>query len=89
MITNKQKVSAIIRKIKPQFPTSPEGKMFFSVVELALKDLCDNSDYNRATARSYINNDLSHAEACGVSRVWIRELFAKADCEKLLGNYAC
>ena len=83
-MTNKQKTNAIIRKIKYQFPSTPEGALFFSIIELAINDLSDNEIYNRESAINYINNDLSHAEACGISKAWIRELFKKAKCTCLL-----
>ena len=105
-------------KIKPQFPRSPEGLLFFAVIEQAMKDLTldrkadgsligvpkrlERGTGKRAAkaaagaaaavtalaeaayARLYFSRGVVHAEACGVSSVWVLELFKRAQCEHLL-----
>ena len=51
IFTNKQKLNAIVRKIRFQFPASPEGRLMFAVVESAIKDLLDPCTFNVRSAR--------------------------------------
>ena len=84
-LKNTRKVAVAVRKIKPQFPVSPEGKLFFKIVEAAIKDAFPNSDkkmrcgdiVNIDCARLYLHGNLPHAEACGVSSAWIRLVLRK------------
>ena len=72
---------AICRKIRHQFPNTPEHNLFYSVVQVAILDLADQSKrngFNRRSALRYLRNDLVHAEACGVDADWIRGLLTKA-----------
>jgi hypothetical protein len=72
---------AICRKIRFQFPNTPEHNLFFSVIQCAIMDLVNQdkrNGFNRRSALRYLRDDLVHAEACDVDADWIRSLLTKA-----------
>ncbi len=65
----------ILRKIKYQFPETPEGKLWFSVLKLAILDSFDHG-YRHEAVR-YINGDMEAALICDVDPDWIRSLLLR------------
>ena len=68
-------INAVMRRIRAQFPETPEAKLCCAIVEQAATDLM-NKDY-KSSAEEYLMN-AKHAELCGVDTVWIKESFQKA-----------
>lgn len=85
VLSDREKALVVIRKIKPQFPSSQEGQLMLAVIEQALKDLvskkCEISA--RASAETYLTGYMAHAEVCGVDSGWITFVARRAG---LLGN---
>ncbi len=71
---------AICKKIKYQFPDSPEGKLMFGIVQSAIHDLMTAN--HRRSAILYLTSDIPHAEIAGVNAKWIRDQLRKVG-EKL------
>lgn len=63
--------------IKHKFPQSPEGRLFFAIVEKAILDLTDKSATLRKDAERYLRGDIIHAQLCGVDPEWIRRVCLK------------
>jgi len=71
----------VLRKIGPQFPQSPEGRLMLAVVGQAIRDLhgrgrgCElRARRQRESAARYLGGEMPHAEACGVSSHWVRKI---------------
>ena len=67
----------VSKKIRPEFPTTPEGKLMFAVVDRALRDAygCEG----RMTGKVYLAGPMPHAEICGVSAAWIRRVIERSE----------
>ena len=76
MHTAEQKLNAICRKLSYQFPQTPPGKLFFAIVEMAIKDLVGNKS-DKAGALRYLQGDMPHAMACGVEPDYVRRVLAE------------
>ena len=76
-ITKAQRIRACVRKIGYQFADTPESNLMFAIVSQAAKDLTDKYGVIRRSAHEYVQNEIPHAEICGVSSDWIRETFIK------------
>jgi len=66
-----------MRKIKPQFPSTPDGNLMSAVIEQAINDLVHNRKYKNykhaRSAKKYLDTDMPHALACGIDPDWIRK----------------
>ena len=72
-ISDRQAVRAALRRIRAQFPATPEGRLMFAVVDKAVWDSLYRHTWYGESAVRYLEQDLSHAELCGVDPEWIRE----------------
>ncbi len=71
------KANTALRKIHFQFPASSHGKLMYSVIFQAIRDLTDISELNRESARLFLKGDMPQAEICGVDAGWIRGVLNK------------
>lgn len=69
------RINAVMRRIRFQFPDSPEAKLCCAIVWQAANDLLDKKEHDSAVR--YLK-DAKHAELCGVDPVWVRESFEKS-----------
>ncbi len=80
------KAKTIARKVKCQFPESPEGRLMFSIFECAMLDAYRpineketpqaqaENEMIRRSGLKYLSEDMPHCELAGVSSEWIRRL---------------
>lgn len=61
---------AVAKKIRHQFPTTPEGRLAFAVVSKAIEDL--SSRRNRVDASRFLRGDMGWAQLAGVDPDWVR-----------------
>jgi hypothetical protein len=66
---------AASKKVSSEFPKSPEGRLMFEIVALAINDL--NKVQHRHSAIMYLLGPMPHAEICGVDPDWIRRILIK------------
>lgn len=80
-ITDDQKARLVVRRIKHQFPARPNGQLYLAVVDQAIRDIASNTVIPsvRFSALRYINEEMMHAEVCGVDSEWIRNSIIKAE----------
>lgn len=71
---------AALRKIKTQFPKTPQGELMFAIIEMAVKDLTNNTEHRtriRGDAIRYLKGDMVHAQWCDVEPSWVRMVLKK------------
>ena len=68
----KSDTSAAISKISMQFRPEPYHRLMCAIVCTAIHDLSRKDA--RILAIDYIENDLIHAELCGVNSDWVRRV---------------
>lgn len=78
VITKRKRAMFACEKIKTQFPTYPEAKLYFAVVALAVMDLSHGGALRRAAER-YLRGTIHAAEVCGVDSAWIRRVLRQFD----------
>lgn len=87
-IPKKEKAKLLAKKIKHLFPATPEGMLYFAIVERALMDaVAGSTKIEKAAqpeARRYIKNDLIHADICGVEPSYIQKLIKQIGLSELL-----
>ena len=71
------KLNMAAKKISHQFPSTPEGKLMFSIIEQALNDM--KSSVNKSTAKKFLENKIPQAEICGVSSDWIKKVLFECE----------
>lgn len=78
------RVRAAMRKIEAQFPhktencpVAGESKLMFAIVLEAATSLLDHKTHD--LAKRYFTDGSPHAELCGVSAVWVREVLEQCD----------
>ena len=71
-ISRQQILPLFRRKVSPQFPNTPDGRLMFVVVAQAVSDL--QNSQNRYDANKYLQGRMIHAEVCGVDPQWIRNV---------------
>lgn len=84
--TKAEILRSLCRRIRYQFPRTPEGALMSGIVERAVLDLgesgaepgCDGMDV-REHALRYLASDMPHAQIAGVDPAWIRKVIASAD----------
>ena len=72
----------VSKKIRPEFPKTPEGWLMWAVIDRALRDSYSNDRHIRrdtAIAKQYLRGDMPHAEVCGVSSAWIRRVIRRTE----------
>ena len=74
-LSDRRKINAAIVKIRAQFPKSPEGRVFFAIIESAISDL--GNQHHRHSARAFLRGDMPYAEICNVNSTWIKETVIK------------
>ncbi len=80
---NVKTAKLVIKKIKPQFPDTPEGNLMFAVVSQAIRDVASPTSTitisDQSSALRYLDSDMPHAAICGVQASWIRSIIKKID----------
>jgi len=87
-MTNREKAMLVAKKIRYEFPYSPDGALLFGVIYQALFDASSpvsigrvsaiNGSYNdRESAREYLQGYMGHAEICGIDSSRIRIIIKK------------
>ena len=75
--TRKKRAGAALRKIRPQFGTTPEHRLCFAILEQAVNDLPTMHGSAYLSARRYLADKIYHAEICGVNSEWLRNVLIK------------
>ena len=70
-------VNAACKKIRHQFPKSPEGMLMFAVIATAIRDASGKTGIGSKQAISFLSGDMPQAELCGVNSEWITEILIK------------
>ena len=68
--------NAVCKKISYQFPTCPEGKLMFAILEQSILDLYDIGE--RRTALSHLSGNIPEAQICDVDADWIKRLIKQS-----------
>jgi hypothetical protein len=63
--------SGLSKTLKAAYPDSPDGKLYFGILEQALEDLSKKD--HKTSASRYLSGNIRHATAVGVDSDWIRE----------------
>lgn len=77
--TDRQKISEIVRRIKPAFKKTGEERLCFEVIHMAIRDAAyitetRTSLIERRAAKLYLAGRMYHAEICGIDPDWIRRV---------------
>lgn len=78
-MTKQKKASLIARKIRSEFPDTPEANLMFAIIYQALKDAASVDAAHltyaeRESAIDYLQGDIPHAAICGVDSDYIKKV---------------
>lgn len=73
-LSESRKARLLAVKIRSEFPPTPQCKLMFSVIEVALRDLTAEAAIVRSSARRYLSGEMLHAQVCDVDPDWIKRL---------------
>ena len=80
-VSPKMKAVLVAKKIHPQFPSTGEGQLMFSVVNQALVDSVATDKKadkcERKSAIRYLQGSIFHAETVGVDSDWIKDVMTR------------
>ena len=73
------KARAVSKKIKFQFPETPEGRLMFAIVDCAItdsiRDVKTQTDKTeRDAAIAYLSQTIPHCEISGVNSEWVHRI---------------
>ena len=72
-IPQSMKARMVMRKIAPEFPLCPEGRLMFAIVECAMREYANGN----GQCRHYLAGSIPHAAICGLDPDWIRHVMNK------------
>ncbi len=75
--TRQQKIRLALLKIKCQAVDSPEGKLYYAIIERAGRDLYGCQESERHSAKKYLSSRMPGIEAAGIDFLWVRRLFTE------------
>lgn len=67
---------AVCNKIKKQFPDTPEGRLWFTVLRNEIRGL--SKPKKRADSIKYLNGEMTIYQLCNVDPDWIRRVLKEA-----------
>lgn len=71
------KLNIATKKISHQFPNTPEGKLMFDIISVAINDLGHGA--HRESAENFLKNEIPQAEICGVGSNWIKKVLLECE----------
>lgn len=89
-ITRRELMVMASKKIKDQYPDTPGGKLFFAILDQAIKDTTSTSPTERERALIFLKGESqtggkydgfnNQADMCDVNPEWVREVLTEFDC---------
>lgn len=80
---SQSKIAKVVaKKIGYQFPDTPEGKLMFAILDLAIRDFAmtvrrnrvDHDEAIKISAYRYLKGDMEHCQRVGIDPAWVRRV---------------